>query len=137
MYTKNTWQSGDIITKVKLDNIEDGIYDNSYVKVIYFADTEDDDTFTCDHTFDQITAWINAVPAGKGYALMAYVDDKYEGLACTAGLAYRDFDADHDYAVSGYHFIGYSKLVNDTINYWDISIDNTNAVTISYGGGIM
>lgn len=28
-YTKNTWQSGDIITKVKLDHMEDGIYDAS------------------------------------------------------------------------------------------------------------
>lgn len=27
MYTKNTWESGDVITKVKLDNMEDGIYD--------------------------------------------------------------------------------------------------------------
>ena len=26
-YTKNTWQSGDIITKTKLDHMEDGIYD--------------------------------------------------------------------------------------------------------------
>lgn len=133
MYTKNTWQSGDIITKVKLDNIENGIYDNSYVKVIYFADTEDSNTFTCDHTFDEITAWINAVPEGKGYALLAYIDDIYEGIGCTAGLAYRGYS---DYVVSSYHFIGFSMLTNETINYWDISIDNTNAVTITYGGGI-
>lgn len=28
-YTKNTWANGDVITKAKLDNIEDGIYDNT------------------------------------------------------------------------------------------------------------
>ena len=30
-YTKNTWTSGDIITKVKLDNIENGIFANSVI----------------------------------------------------------------------------------------------------------
>ena len=29
MYTKNTWANGDVITKTKLDHIEDGIYDNA------------------------------------------------------------------------------------------------------------
>lgn len=28
-YTKNTWSNGDVITKTKLDNIENGIYDNA------------------------------------------------------------------------------------------------------------
>lgn len=28
-YTKNTWNNGDTITKTKLDNIENGIYDNA------------------------------------------------------------------------------------------------------------
>lgn len=28
-YTKNTWNNGDVITKSKLDHIEDGIYDNA------------------------------------------------------------------------------------------------------------
>lgn len=41
-YTKNTWTSGDIITKVKLDNIEDGIYNNSlntvFIYTIYITD---------------------------------------------------------------------------------------------------
>ena len=27
-YTKQTWSNGDVITKSKLDHIEDGIYDN-------------------------------------------------------------------------------------------------------------
>lgn len=38
MYTKNTWQSGDIITKAKLDNIEDGIYANSKLLVFNYID---------------------------------------------------------------------------------------------------
>lgn len=29
MYAKNTWNNGDVITKTKLDHIEDGIYDNA------------------------------------------------------------------------------------------------------------
>lgn len=28
-YTKNTWNNGDTITKTKLDNIENGIYNNA------------------------------------------------------------------------------------------------------------
>lgn len=32
-YTKNTWNNGDVITKTKLDNIENGIYNNAVTQV--------------------------------------------------------------------------------------------------------
>lgn len=32
-YSKNTWNNGDVITKTKLDNIENGIYNNAVTQV--------------------------------------------------------------------------------------------------------
>lgn len=67
-YTKNSWQSGDIITKTKLDNMEDGIY-GAYPLVISVTRGEDDDsntTWTMDKTYAEIVA---AVAAGR----LAYV----------------------------------------------------------------
>ena len=37
MYTKNEWQNGDVITKSKLDHIEQGIYDSSDVSSVITA----------------------------------------------------------------------------------------------------
>ena len=54
-YTKNTWTSGDIITKVKLDNIEDGIYNNQIVYVTYNTETH-----KYDHSWNQLKDLVEA-----------------------------------------------------------------------------
>ena len=67
-YTKNSWQSGDIITKTKLDNMEDGIA-GAYPLVISVTRGEAGDgktTWTMDKTYAEVAA---AVAAGR----LAYV----------------------------------------------------------------
>lgn len=64
MYTKNTWQSGDIITKVKLDNMEDGIYDANYFIPLSYADG----AFSINMSSDELQA---AISNGKTACIYA------------------------------------------------------------------
>jgi len=44
-YTKNTWNTGDIVTSEKLNHIEDGIANNENVMVINYSDGTLDKTW--------------------------------------------------------------------------------------------
>lgn len=63
-YTKNSWQSGDIITKIKLDNMEDGIAGayGMFITITVGSDGEGHTTFTMDKTYSEI---LSAMESGK------------------------------------------------------------------------
>ena len=48
-YTPNTWESGDVVTSAKLNNIETGI-SNATPLILLFSD----DTGACNHTWQEI-----------------------------------------------------------------------------------
>lgn len=56
-YTPTTWNSGDVVTSAKLNNIETGI-SNATPLIIAF----NEDTGTCDHTWQEIH---DALAAGQ------------------------------------------------------------------------
>ena len=63
-YTKNTWQTGDIITAAKLNHIEDGVKANDpFVIEITAVDDNPDETgaypITCSAPFSDIVNHIN------------------------------------------------------------------------------
>ena len=92
-YTKNSWQSGDIITKAKLDNMEDGIA-GAYPLVISVERGEDGDgdtTWTMNHTYAEIAA---AIAAGR----LAYVYNVSDQLQLVYDIS--------NNTVSAYYFYG-------------------------------
>lgn len=81
MYTKNTWQSGDIITKVKLDNIEDGIYENSRLVVFNYVD-DGNGTITPEIPLDSMYGLFadaegNQIAKGAMAYIFKYVDEDH------------------------------------------------------------
>lgn len=106
-YTKNTWQSGDIITKEKLDNMEDGIYDayklpekkyfrlttgsnvtvsaNNGKSLSTSANTLVEDTYNSTITYADILS-----AGSKALILLAGIDTDSLGLALGSYYVYDD-----------------------------------------------
>ena len=60
-YSKNTWQSGDVVTSAKLNNIEGGI-ESASSAVIVVEYTDEDDTITLGMTWQEIHGKVLVVP---------------------------------------------------------------------------
>ena len=58
-YTKQTWQTGDIITADKLNHIEDGIGNGAGNLVPTFT-IQNENTVTCDKTYEEVLAAVIA-----------------------------------------------------------------------------
>lgn len=61
-YSKQTWATGDVITAAKLNHMEDGIGDNSFLITITQTYDEGNLVFAFDKTFNEI---MTAYSAGK------------------------------------------------------------------------
>ena len=94
-YTKQAWETGDLITAAKLNHIEDGV-DGAYGMVVVATMTTEDDTTTLDKTYQDIS---DALTAGKVvYAKSATASDI---TLYTLGVLALDEYAVTFYAVGG------------------------------------
>lgn len=57
-YEKNTWATGDVVTSMKLNHMEDGI--EAGCSPIVRTTLTGEDQYTCANTFDEIKAMIDA-----------------------------------------------------------------------------
>ena len=105
-YTKQTWQTGDIITAEKLNHIEDGIEGLNGYDIIF---TIDDDEVTADGaSFEELV--------GNGYK-KALLND-YRNNAFFQSVRYESHDDEDDgepITVIGFYFCSASDLVDITL----------------------
>ena len=96
-YTKQNWNTGDVITAQKLNHIEDGIANNGLFVVTL---TEDNGSYSCDKTNEEIyNAWLsgaNVVAIGDGIVYTANV--VYE----TDATFFNFFVTEHAFAIDSY-----------------------------------
>ena len=94
-YTKNTWQSGDVITAEKLNNIENGInnatgYEFTKLKVVLF---EGEVTTVSNGTFALSSIPLNiTLSADTLYITFNGTEYTCEKVSTTSGFCYGDFE---------------------------------------------
>lgn len=89
-YTPTEWQSGDIVTSEKLNNMEQGIAAAGVVEVLFeaaYAEGATLPTITCDHTAEEIVA---AKEAGKHVVCSLRYDTSSSLYICVEQTIERD-----------------------------------------------
>lgn len=84
-YVKTNWQTGDVITAAKLNNMETGIYDATEAAAAAFApdidDPQDGDVIKYDSTAEK---WVNGAASGGGGVTIVHIDEVSGALDKTA-----------------------------------------------------
>ncbi len=88
-YTPTEWQTGDVVTAEKLNNIENGIENASDGGALVITATESEGTHTLDKTYAEISEWFGT----KGVAIVFDDDPTYTNAVFTVIGCYYDSDA--------------------------------------------
>ena len=91
-YSKNAWETGDVITANKLNHIEDGIENNDFF-LVTLTTADEEMTFTADKTYEEIETAYNAgmlviakYSYGRGIMHKVDGDDEFQvSILCYSG----------------------------------------------------
>lgn len=89
-YVKTNWQTGDVITAAKLNNMETGIYDATEAAAAAFApdidDPQDGDVIKYDGTAEK---WVNGAAAESGL-VVPFITVDTQNLTITMDMSFAD-----------------------------------------------
>lgn len=124
-YNPTNWQTGDIVTAEKLNNIERGIEDASAISLKVNITTEDRVSWFSDVTYNQVVTALNA--GRRVFAIVADISGAEEG-----GHSYTVLNATDYFHFENYQsmelFGPYGVYFTNGMNSVDVYADSADAI---------